>query len=53
VKNKIQQPKSIANKISDKGLLNETSLKKNVKASKASAAAKKPVYKKTKAKKMM
>jgi hypothetical protein len=53
VKKKIQQPKSIANKISDKGLLNETPLKNNVKASKASAAPKKPVYKKIKAKKMM
>ena len=53
MKSKVQPPKSVANKISDKGLLNETTLKNNSKASKASAAAKKPVYKKTKAKKMM
>lgn len=53
MKSKVQQPKSIANKMSDKGLLNETTLKNNSKTSKAYAAAKKPVYKKTKAKKMM
>lgn len=53
MKSKVQPPKSVANKISDKGLLNETPLKNNAKSSKAYAAAKKPVYKKTKAKKMM
>jgi hypothetical protein len=53
VKSKVQSPKSIANKISDKGLLNDAPLKSNSKTSKAYAAAKKPVYKKTKAKKMM
>ena len=53
MKSKVQRPKSIANKISDKGLLNETTLKNNSKTSKAFAAPKKPVYKKTKAKKMM
>ena len=53
MKSKVQPPKSIANKMSDKGLLNETTLKNNSKNSKAYAAAKKPVYKKTKAKKMM
>ena len=53
MKKKIQQPKSIANKVSDKGLLNDAPLKSNSKTSKAYAAPRKPVYKKTKLKKMM
>jgi len=48
VKKKIQQPKSIANKVSDKGLLNDAPLKSNSKTSKAYAAPRKPVSKKTK-----